>query len=520
MFKLPTELAARLKEQLGDQGFQDYLACLTESPKPGLRLNTIKGAATDLADLLPFPLEPVPWAPAGYTYSAEARPGKLPYYQAGLYYLQEPSAMAPAAALQVKRGERVLDLCAAPGGKTTQLAAALAGTGILVANDNSPKRVKSLIWNLEHWGAINCIILNEEPDRLVPVFRGFFDKILVDAPCSGEGMLRREPKALRSWQAYAGEACRKLQDALLAQAAEMLAPGGWLVYSTCTFNPLENEGAVAAFIEHHPRFRLKPLPHYKGWQPGRVLKDCRQLWPHLTDGEGQFLALLEKKGGGAAGECTAKPGCYLPGALAEARPDEPGATAGKAATIDRGHTGNWIAGGREHAGKMAAAERAQSRRITATERGHTGKMAAAKQGHSGQSEELKLFRGFMEENFIYPLGGPFAVYGGHVYQIPPDLPDFAGLRVCRPGWHLGMVRNQRFYPSQPLAMGMETKQMKRRLDLDPGGGEAERYLRGETLIAGGERGWTMVTLGGFPLGFGKQAGDFLKNEYAGGWRVK
>lgn len=445
---LPQPLAERLAGQLGPDGLDAFLACLQEEPRGGLRFNTGKASAEALRDLLPFALEPIPWAAGGYVYPREERPGKLPYYQAGLYYLQEPSAMAPAAALGVKPGERVLDLCAAPGGKTTQLAAALAGKGLLVANDNSPKRIKPLIWNLEHWGATNYIVTNEEPARLANAFPAFFDRILVDAPCSGEGMLRKDAKALKSWQSFNGQVCRQMQDQILDQAANMLVGGGRLLYSTCTFNPLENEEAVAAFLDRHRDFSLADLPVYEGWQAGGQLAGCRQLWPHLIEGEGQFLALLEKKA--AADE---------PAALAAAIAPGPQATA------------------------------------------------------------LAPFSEFMAENFTHPLPGPFALYDGHVYQTPAGLPDLAGLKLGRPGWYLGMIKNGRFSPSQPLAMGIPAAQMKRRLDLLPQDDLVERYLRGETLMVEGEPGWTLVTLAGYPLGFGKQTGDYLKNEYPAGWRL-
>lgn len=454
---LPQPLAERLAVQLGPDGLRDFLACLQEEPRGGLRFNTGKAAAEALLDLLPFPLEPIPWAASGYVYPQEARPGKLPYYQAGLYYLQEPSAMAPAASLGVRPGERVLDLCAAPGGKTTQLAAALAGKGLLVANDNSPKRIKPLIWNLEHWGVTNYIVTNEEPARLAKAFPVFFDKILVDAPCSGEGMLRKDAKALKSWQSFNGQVCRQMQDQILDQAAIMLAAGGRLLYSTCTFNPLENDEAVAAFLDRHPDFGLVPLPFYEGWRGGGQLEECRQLWPHLVEGEGQFLALLEKKG---AENCRAS--------------------------------------------------------VIGTE---TAVKATALPPKTFAEGALAPFLEFMAENFTYPLPGPFALYDGHVYQVPAGLPDLAGLKLGRPGWYLGMIKHGRFSPSQPLAMGIPASQMKRRLDLLPQDELVERYLRGETLMVEGVPGWTLVTLAGYPLGFGKQTGDYLKNEYPAGWRL-
>lgn len=446
--RIPEELAKRLLAQLGEEGFGAFMACQEEQPRGGLRTNPLKGEAEEIVGLLPFRdrLEPVPWAAGGYYYPGDARPAKLPYYQAGLYYLQEPSAMSSAAMLDVRPGDRVLDLCAAPGGKTTQLAGALGGKGLLVANDNSAKRVKALIWNLEHWGTTNYLVLNEEPERLTGAFRGFFNRILVDAPCSGEGMFRKDPKALKSWQAYNGEVCRRMQDGILAAAAELLAPGGRLLYSTCTFNPLENEETIASFLAGNEEFSTAGLPVYPGWQPGRRLSDSRQIWPHLVKGEGHFLCLMEKAGrDGDAGETFAE----------SLRKEDP---------------------------------------------------------------RLGPFYAFMNENFTAPLPGPFAIYDQHVYQVCPALPDLAGLKVARAGWYLGMLKSQRFEPSQPLAMGIKPSLARRRLELSPGDQLVDRYLRGETLMVEGEPGWTLVTLGGYPLGFGKQTGDYLKNAYSPAWR--
>ena len=483
--RLPAELAQRLTGQLGAEGFRSFLACLDHEPALGLRLNTGKAPLSELTAFLPFALQPIPWADGGFFYAVEDRPGKTPYYQAGLFYLQEPSAMAPAAALDVRPGERVLDLCAAPGGKTTQLAAALGGSGLLVANDSSPKRIKPLVWNMEHWGVTNAVVLNEEAGRLAVAFPGFFDKILVDAPCSGEGMLRKDPAALRGWRTYGGQVCRDAQDGLLDHAASMLADGGRLVYSTCTFNPQENEEAVAAFLVRQPAFSLLPLPLYEGWKPGANLRDCRQLWPHLGKGEGQFMALLEKRGISEDVERVA----------ATQRDKSPA----------RSLTARTASGISDIA--VVPSPPKDLMRKPAED-------LAKKPG-----EELEAYHAFAQENFTYPLEGPFVTFSGHVYRVPADLPDLAGLRVARPGWYMGLVRNGRFVTGQPLAMGLKADQFQRRLDLDPDGEEVRRYLRGETLMLGGARGWTLVTMGGFPLGFGRQTGEYLKNAYASGWRT-
>lgn len=293
---LPLAYTKRMETLLGTE-YQAYLDSLQEERFFGLRVNTLKTAPEILAEKGMFSLSPVPWCTEGFYYHGEERPAKHPYYHAGLYYLQEPSAMAPAAALPVSAGDRVLDLCAAPGGKATQLAAKLGGTGVLFANDVSAGRAKTLLKNVELAGIRNAVVLSERPERLVERFSGFFDKILVDAPCSGEGMFRKEPEMVKSWNTEMLDFCRKEQAAILEACARLLRPGGLLLYSTCTFSPEEDEGSIAAFLQGNLEFRLLPLPKEHGFADGiPPLTDCARLYPHRVQGEGHFLALLEKSG--------------------------------------------------------------------------------------------------------------------------------------------------------------------------------------------------------------------------------
>lgn len=261
----------------------------------GLRVNRLKISVEDFLEISPFKLTPVPWTVDGFYYEGTERPAKHPYYHAGLFYLQEPSAMVPVSALDPQPGETILDLCACPGGKTLQIAAALGGSGTIVANDISTSRIKALVRNLEMSGVTNALVINESEEKLGARFQGVFDRILIDAPCSGEGMFRKDSKALEAWSNQTPAHYRSIQDSLLDQAAKMLKPGGRLAYSTCTFNRLENEWALEAFASRHLEFsKLSPDP--------ALGLDTRtgygRLWPHLHAGEGHFAALMESSADG------------------------------------------------------------------------------------------------------------------------------------------------------------------------------------------------------------------------------
>ena len=286
---LPEAFLERIQTQLGDE-YEDFLKSLERPRAVALRFNPLKGQQP----AMPFVADPVPWEPMGYYYDPEARPGLHVYHEAGVYYLQEASAMAPVALLDPQPGERVLDLCAAPGGKTTQIAGRMLGDGFLVCNEINPKRAKILSRNIERMGVANALVLNEHPERLAERFVGFFDRVLVDAPCSGEGMFRKEEAAVTDWSQETVEMCARRQAEILHSAAQMVRPGGRLVYSTCTFAPEEDEMAVAAFLESHPDFvpEIIETPWFVPVENGG-----HRMWPHKLLGEGHFAAVLKKIGG-------------------------------------------------------------------------------------------------------------------------------------------------------------------------------------------------------------------------------
>lgn len=298
MVSLPDDFIEQMQQILHDE-FPAFLKTYHQPSTRSLRVNTQKIPTKKFRKQAPFTLQSIPWCKEGYYFNyPQDRPGKHVYYAAGLYYIQDASAMAPVEALEPQPGETILDLCAAPGGKTTQIAAKMQGEGMLIANEIDSKRCRVLIENLERLGVKNALILNETPERLAQRFPQFFDRILVDAPCSGEGMFRKDPDTKNRWSARLIKKCAQLQERILSLAATMLRPNGRLVYSTCTFNIIENEAVVEAFLKKHPDFELIPVPQQQHYQTGYDTNALTaRLWPHHLQGEGHFIAVLQKKEG-------------------------------------------------------------------------------------------------------------------------------------------------------------------------------------------------------------------------------
>ncbi|MBR5287486.1 MAG: RsmF rRNA methyltransferase first C-terminal domain-containing protein [Clostridia bacterium] len=288
---LPLAYIEQMKRLLGDEEFEKYLAALDAPVTKALRINLLRCPdgmpPCDIEGLG----EAVPWAKGAYFVDGDARPGLSPLHEGGLYYLQEPSALSSASVLDAQPGERVLDLCAAPGGKSTQLAAQMQGQGVIVCNEPIPSRAQILSRNIERMGVRNAVVTCAYPAQLAPHFPAFFDKIMVDAPCSGEGMFRRQIEAREEWQENSPRGCADRQLEILEEAAKMLAPGGRMVYSTCTFNDTENEGVLARFLALHPEFSL--VPFALAGLPAAE-KGYLHLYPHEIRGEGHFVSLLEK----------------------------------------------------------------------------------------------------------------------------------------------------------------------------------------------------------------------------------
>jgi len=286
---LPEAFLIRMKAQLGDE-YEEFMKSLERPRAVALRFNPLKGESP----AMDFVKEPVPWEPQGFYYDPDSRPGLHVYHEAGVYYLQEASAMAPVALLDPQPGEKVCDLCAAPGGKTTQIAGRMGGEGFLLCNEINPKRAKILSRNIERMAVANALVTNEHPANLAKKYPAFFDRVLVDAPCSGEGMFRKEEAAVTDWSQETVEMCARRQAEILHSAAQLVRPGGRLVYSTCTFAPEEDEEAVAHFLKVHPEFQPE-IVEAPWFIPGE--NGSHRMWPHKLLGEGHFAAVLRKESG-------------------------------------------------------------------------------------------------------------------------------------------------------------------------------------------------------------------------------
>lgn len=427
---IPEKFLERMKAQLGDE-YEAFLESLERPRAVALRFNPLKGDAPEL----PFVGENVPWEPNGFYYDPDSRPGLHVFHEAGVYYLQEASAMAPVSLLDPQPGERVCDLCAAPGGKTTQIAGRMMGEGFLLCNEINPKRAKILSRNMERMAVPNALVTNEHPANLAQRFANGFDKVLIDAPCSGEGMFRKEEAAVTDWSEETVLMCARRQAEILHSGAQLVRPGGRLVYSTCTFAPEEDELAVSAFLESHPDFEPEVIvaPWFMPVENGG-----HRMWPHKLLGEGHFAAVLRKKG---EEECEFTPiaGTKLPK--------------------------EWVS--------------------------------------------------FAKELEITLPEGKAVMFGETLYWAPEGMPEISRLKVLRPGLELGTVKKGRFEPAHALALWLKT--CKNVQDFPADSREMADYIHGN-VVPSQVRGWTLVTAGGYSIGWGKGDGTVLKNHYPKGLR--
>lgn len=312
---LPEAFTERMQRLLGEE-FNAFTDAYQAPRNQGIRFHPLKCPQIPALDFL---RSKIPWEENGFYYDPQARPGLHAYHDAGVYYLQEPSAMSAARLLDAQPGERILDLCAAPGGKSTQIAAAMQGKGLLVCNEYVSNRAKILSRNIERLGITNALVINEHPAHLEQFFSHWFDRILVDAPCSGEGMFRKEDAAVTDWSEETVRMCARRQLEILNSAAKMLRGGGRLVYSTCTFSPEENEGVISAFLHAHNNFYVEHVdaPYFSPGRPDWIsdpadgIAHTFRLWPHKLKGEGHFVAVL-RSSGAQSENVPAEPACNTP----------------------------------------------------------------------------------------------------------------------------------------------------------------------------------------------------------------
>ena len=490
---LPEQFKTRMKEYL-EVSYEAFIASYETSEVKGIRLSSFcRGDGPFEMGSLPLSIESVNgqiesganwqkvvWCDNGYFLNAddfnEIRPGKHPLHEAGAYYIQEPSAMAPVAYMDIRPGDRVLDLCASPGGKSTQIAALLRGEGILVSNEIMPDRAKILSENIERMGVRNALVISEDPRNISDRFYGFFDKILVDAPCSGEGMFRRSDVAINEWSLENVANCAKRQEWILDEAAKMLRENGTLCYSTCTFSKEENELQIVNFLERHEEFSLGEMTKFEGMRSGFAAGEYEsvgvRIFPHEANCEGHYLCKLVKK-----------------------------------------------------------------RRMSGQESGRLEDDAVNKVMPLGGFEpelskkdaaDLKEMYKFFDETFSeesdftdYIKERKITRFKDQVYLLPKECPKLDGLKVLRPGLHLGTILKNRFEPGHALAKCLSCYDVKRACILEPDGDEAKKYIAGETFNFDGDLpGWYVVFAGIYPLGWGKLTNSIMKNHYPKGLRKR
>ena len=480
MMNLPIEFEKKMKAFLGDE-WDDFLYSYDNNRFQALRFNTLKVQSPEermrILKVLGISSDKrVSWANEAYYFDENVRPGKHPYHEMGLYYIQEPSAMSAAALLAPKPGMRVLDLCAAPGGKSTQLATYLGDSGLLVSNEINTQRSRILSQNIERMGIKNAIVTNEDSFVLASHFPGFFNAIQVDAPCSGEGMFRKLPEAIEQWSMENVAICAARQKEILDNAAVMLKPGGVIVYSTCTFSREENEDVIEYFLERHPDF---------------TLEEMERFWPHKVDGEGHFVAKLVRRG--SVNEL---------GADYDVCEDSCNKVEDTGLKADRKTKKNKNSKNRKNETKPALTK-----------------------------ENMKLLTEFLDETISEDVAAwiknsRLVMFGEQLYRLPDMEVDIKGLKVQRAGLHIGEFKKQRFEPSHSLALALKLNDAKNVVKLTCDNPQTIGFFNGQSVILSDEqaveckKGWALVCVDGYTAGWGKVNGIQVKNHYPKGLRNK
>lgn len=463
---LPPAFLDQMASLLGDD-FDAFVKTYDNPKLMGLRVNSFKITPEAFERIAPFKVARIPWTLDGFYVLEEVRPAKHPFYHAGLYYLQEPSAMSPVAVLSPQSGDYVLDVCAAPGGKTLQIANAVGDRGLVVSNDISATRLKAVVRNVEQFGLKNVIITASDIEDFSKQQQNFYDKVLLDAPCSGEGMFRKDPSLVAHWEIEQPESFQMLQKRLLEAVDVVLKDGGEVVYSTCTFSTLENEAVIQHGLEVNPEWNLLEVPKaypdgrdFSGFAQGVALggdsrlKYTRRLYPHYLQGEGHYVAHIKK-------------------------------------------------------GSLQAPKDSRDKTL------------------GGDFSQVPLaLKAFMAEVLNPPQDQEdfrhWATYRLHQDKIlvePRVIPDLKGVRVLRRGWYLGDLKNGRFEPAPSFAMGLQKHQITNHITFNLEDPALTKYLKCETLSVDYPDGWYVVCLDDYPLGWAKVQRGQLKNKYPAAWRM-
>ncbi len=444
---LPEQFLDNMKNLLKED-YEDYIKSLSKPKYMGIRINNQKISDEDFFNLIGTTLKKIPWSTSGYYIDTKEDFSKSPYYDAGLYYIQEPSAMSVASLLPLDEDDFVLDLCSAPGGKATAIADRLKGTGYLVANDISPSRCKSLIKNIEMMGITNYTVTSDTHKNLEKVFINFFDKVIVDAPCSGEGMFKTDATAKQEWTIDTNEQFMEIQLDILNSAKNMLKKDGIISYSTCTFSVIENEHVIDEFLSENPDFSILPIDNEKyGFSNGLLenpmnsdVNKATRIFPHKVDGEGHFLCLLKRNGE------------------------------------------------------------------------HTDLQSQSEKENKTLSEMIKLYRAFEKQYMNISFDGKFVQHEDSLFLVNDKLIDLKKTRIMRSGFLLGDIKNNKFKPSQNLASALNATTFKNCVNLKKDDPTVSKYLKGETIMQLCEDGFVLICIEGFSLGFGISKDNKIKNK--------
>ena len=443
-------------EALLGESYPAFIAALSEEAVRGLRINTIKCPREDFLSKNELPLTPLSYTDVGFILESEEQVGRLAEHHSGRIYMQDPGAMAPLSAIKIPRGAKVVDLCAAPGGKSSQAAAMIGEEGFILSNELFPKRAKTLVGNLERLGVRNAAVTSMETSNLAELYNEYFDYAIVDAPCSGEGMFRKNDLASEEWSEENIRISAERQREILDNAAKLVREGGYIIYSTCTYAPEENEDSINGFLLSHPEFSPEPLPEeilkvtapaLRNEKYGQRLEYARRFYPHISRGEGQFLALMRKNSS-----------------------------------------------------------------VLSTKVCKNSLKTLSKQ-------EIETVKKFFNEAFSTPPKAKLVKHGANILLLPESAPPIPAYSVFMAGVLVGEIQKDRLIPSHQLFSAYGDNFVVRvELSKDPQ--RLLAYLNGEEIDApqGLKGGYCAITYKGSSLGGGKISGGKIKNHYPKGLR--